>query len=122
MDVNENVIKKTMPHSEDAERGILGSILLDPASAGIAMEHLVPEDFYSSRNEKLYYAMTRLQAEKKEIDIVTLKEKCDELGYAEEISNLESIRQMVMLIYVCLQSFIVREPFFVILCHGLNHL
>lgn len=98
MDVNENVIKKTMPHSEDAERGILGSILLDPASAGIAMEHLIPEDFYSSRNEKLFYAMTRLQAEKKEIDIVTLKEKCDELGYAEEISNLESIRQMVMLV------------------------
>ena len=38
------------PHSEEAEQGVLGALLLDPSRIIDAQEMIQPEDFFSKRN------------------------------------------------------------------------
>lgn len=98
MDLDENVIKKIKPHSENAERSVIASMFLDAEAVPVAMEQLVTEDFYYSRHQKLFFAMARLYAEHKSIDLITVTEKCKELGYTDDVTDLEVIRQMVALV------------------------
>jgi replicative DNA helicase len=50
----------TPPHSEDAERGILGSIMIDPESVTYAIESLDRDDFYNPANSIIFEAMKSL--------------------------------------------------------------
>ena len=44
--MDENVIKRTPPHSVEAERSVIGSMILNKDAIVIAVEKLIPEDFY----------------------------------------------------------------------------
>lgn len=98
MELDENVIKKVKPHSEDAEKCVLGSMLMDADAIVVAVGQLIPEDFYYKRNQMLFTAMSRLYAENSPVDIITVKERCEELGYPEEVADLENIRQLITLV------------------------
>ncbi len=93
--MDEGIIKKIKPHSEDAERCVLGSMLMDEEAVVSAIGQLAPEDFYYKKHRMLFTAMYRLHVEQKSIDIITVKERCEELGYPEEVSSLEAIRQLI---------------------------
>lgn len=69
----------------EAERAVLGSILLAPDAVAVAMELISPDDFSDSRNRIVYAAMAALARESKPIDTVTL------LGYLRERDQLESV-------------------------------
>ncbi|MDD5949841.1 MAG: replicative DNA helicase [Lachnospiraceae bacterium] len=96
--MDENVIKKVKPHSEDAEKCVLGSMLMDADAIVVAVGQLIPEDFYYKRNQMLFTAMSRLYAENSPVDVITVKERCEELGYPEEVADLENIRQLITLV------------------------
>ena len=49
-----NVPSETLPHSDEAERSVLGAILLDNRSFDRAQEMLAPEAFYSARHRKIF--------------------------------------------------------------------
>lgn len=98
MELDENVIKKVKPHSEDAEKCVLGSMLMDADAIVVAVGQLIPEDFYYKRNQMLFTAMSRLYAENSPVDVITVKERCEELGYPEEVADLENIRQLITLV------------------------
>lgn len=98
MELDENVIKKIKPHSEDAERCVLGSMLMDAEAIAVAVGQLIPEDFYYKRNQMLFTAMSKLFAENRPVDVITVKERCEELGYPEDVADLENIRQLVTLV------------------------
>ena len=44
--MDEALIKKVMPHSEEAEQSVIGSMIMDGEAIVTAMEILVPGDFY----------------------------------------------------------------------------
>jgi replicative DNA helicase len=46
-----------LPHSEEAERAVLGGLLLDPYRLAELRTRLAPEDFYVERHKVIYRAM-----------------------------------------------------------------
>lgn len=66
---------KTLPHNEDAEKSVLGAILIDKDAIIPVSENIIPRDFYSDINGMIYSAMLALYEERKPIDLLTLTEQ-----------------------------------------------
>lgn len=67
-----NQLEVTLPANQDAERMILGVILLDNSVASQAIGELAPGDFYSPRNRLAFSAMRRLTNKATSIDPLTM--------------------------------------------------
>jgi len=70
--------QKTLPHSEESERAVLGGILLDPAVLPTIAGRLRPDDFYLDRHRVLYEAMLDLQDARVGIDLRTVQAKLEQ--------------------------------------------
>ncbi len=68
---------KVLPHNAEAERTVLGAILVDNSAFNSAAEILTREDFYREAHRRVFEAMADLAEKSQPIDLVTLK---DELG------------------------------------------
>src|SRR5437667_2624103 len=68
----------TLPASVEAERSILGAILLDNLSYNQAAEHLRPEDFSLDSHRRIYSRMMDLAESSRPIDIITLVEELEQ--------------------------------------------
>jgi len=66
---------RALPHSLEAERSVLGGILLDGEVMHELEDVLAPEDFYRRANGTIWAAMVALSGEQKPIDLVTLTER-----------------------------------------------
>ncbi len=63
---------KVPPHSEEAEKSVLGSMLIDADAIVTVTGMLQSTDFYTGIHELIYESMLVLYDERKPIDIVTL--------------------------------------------------
>ena len=63
------------PNALDAERAVVGGILLENAAMNVVMEVLSKDDFYSEANAQIFEAMRTLFARSQPIDHVTLREE-----------------------------------------------
>ena len=63
------------PHSEEAEQGVLGALLLDPSRILDAQEMIQPGDFFSKRNGTLYSALLELSDVGAPVDMVNVMER-----------------------------------------------
>jgi replicative DNA helicase len=87
-------IARTLPANEEAEKSILGAILLDNFAYNEAAEHLKPEDFSLDSHRRIYTRMQDLAESSRAIDLITLVEELDRrkelqaIGDAAYISGL----------------------------------
>ncbi len=65
--------EKTLPHNLEAERTVLGAVLVDNAAFNSAAEVLTREDFYRESHRRIFEAMAVLAERSQPIDLVTLK-------------------------------------------------
>ena len=93
--MEENVIKRVMPHSPEAERSVIGAMILDQEAIGAAMELISGEDFYQKQFQVLFEAMTELYNEGKAVDLVTIQNRLKEKGAPPEISSLEYVGDLM---------------------------
>ncbi len=91
----EDVLRRTMPHSVEAEQAVIGSILIDQEAIITASEIVNPEDFYNRQYGLIYEAMLDLNRENKQVDIVTLQNKLKEKEVPEELRSLDYMRDIV---------------------------
>ncbi len=63
---------KTSPQDLNAEKSLLGAILLSDAAFPDILERVSAKDFYDSAHQKIYQAMTNLYAGHRPIDLMTL--------------------------------------------------
>jgi replicative DNA helicase len=66
-------LEKTLPSNLEAERSILGAILLDDKAIVPVLEALRGDDFYLDSHRRIYSAMCALLGSSRPIDLVTLK-------------------------------------------------
>jgi replicative DNA helicase len=84
----------TLPANVEAERSILGAILLDNFSYNEAAEHLHPEDFSLDSHRRIYSRMVELAESSRPIDMITLVEELDrrkELGSIGDVGYISSL-------------------------------
>jgi len=73
---------KIPPQNLDAEKSLLGAVLIDEETLSDISEHVTPKDFYEKRHAIIYAAMLRLYEKHKPVDLLTLTE---ELSRKKEI-------------------------------------
>ena len=73
---------KVQPHSEEAEKALLGSVLKGGSETFEKCKHWIrqSEAFYSTDNKKIWIAMHRLYRDRDGIDIVTVIDKFKRLN------------------------------------------
>ncbi|MCR5237518.1 MAG: replicative DNA helicase [Lachnospiraceae bacterium] len=89
MPPEEKTIKRIPPHSSEAERSVIGAMILDDTREAVfaATEILNRSDFYEERYGLLFEAIVELFDEKKPADSVVIQEKLREKGAPSDITN-----------------------------------
>jgi replicative DNA helicase len=78
-------LEKTLPNNLEAERSILGAILLDDKAVLTVFETIRSQDFYLDSHRKVFEKMIHLMNTSRPIDLITLKE---ELQRANELESV----------------------------------
>ncbi|MEP6643100.1 MAG: replicative DNA helicase [Acidobacteriaceae bacterium] len=88
-------LARALPASIEAERSILGAILLDNLAYNEAAEHLKPEDFSLDSHRRIYARMQDLVDTSHPIDMITLVEELDRKKELESIGDVGYISSLV---------------------------
>jgi replicative DNA helicase len=75
------------PNNNDAEQGVLGSLLIDPSSIARVRELLKPEDFYRETHRMIYKAIVSLDDNNEPVDMITLSDALEKLEQLSEIGG-----------------------------------
>jgi len=78
-----------VPSDLDAEKSVLGSILIDPSAVVGVVRILDPDDFYSPANRHIYTAIGDLLDKHLPIDPVTVKSRLERHGVLEKVGGIE---------------------------------
>ena len=84
-----------MPANVEAERSILGAILLDNRAFNDASEHLRPEDFSLDSHRRIYARMLELAEHSRPIDIITLIEELDRKKDLQAIGDVGYVSSLL---------------------------
>src|SRR5512142_67703 len=87
-------LDRGLPASPDAERSILGGILLDNFLQNEAAAALQPDHFYLDSHRRIYQRMLDLNEFGKPIDIISL---ADELGRHKELESVGGVAYLTSL-------------------------
>lgn len=68
-------VDRPLPHNLEAERAVLGAVLLNNEAYAVAAKRIGAQDFYRLAHRKVFEKMGRLAARGAVIDLVTLKEE-----------------------------------------------
>ena len=93
--MDEAVVKRIMPHSNEAEQAVIGSMMMDQEAITVAMEKLSDADFYNKQYGSLFKAMVELYNEGREGDLVTIKTKLEEMDVPSEVISIDFIRNIL---------------------------
>ena len=92
----EDVIKRQMPSSLEAEQSVIGSMIVDRDVIVECSEMLLKEDFYHQQYGSLFEAIVELYNAGEPVDEITLQNKLKEKGVPPEFASLEFIQDLVL--------------------------
>ena len=75
---------RAVPHNLEAERALLGSILLDNSALNMALEVVGKDDFFSEAHRITFEKMVAISEKNRTIDLVTLSEELSKDGLIEK--------------------------------------
>jgi len=75
------------PHSEDAEKSLLGALLLDGDLVGSVVLLVKPEDFYATAHQRIFEACLALYQRGARVDHVLIKEELRRMGALEAVGG-----------------------------------
>lgn len=93
--MEEELIKRILPHSDDAERSVIGCMMMNREAIMIASEILTGDEFYRQQMGIVFDSMVELYNEGKPVDFVTLPEKLKEKDVPPEISSMEFAKDLL---------------------------
>ena len=80
-------LEKTLPHNLEAERSILGAVLLDDRALLTVFEIVKSQDFYLEGHRRVFEKMVQLMNLSQPIDLVTLNEELQRAGELESVGG-----------------------------------
>jgi replicative DNA helicase len=90
-----DVVERVPPHNLEAERSVLGAILLHNDAFNLAAEVIDAHDFYREAHRRIFDKMVRLAERGDAIDLVTLKEELGRAGDLDEVGGPAYITALV---------------------------
>ena len=80
-------LERVPPQNLEAERSVLGGILLENQAMPNLMEILEEDDFYRDAHRKIYRAMIDLCERRDPVDLITLTEEVNRKGWLQEVGG-----------------------------------
>ncbi|MBI4852320.1 MAG: replicative DNA helicase [Acidobacteria bacterium] len=81
-------LERPLPHNLEAERAVLGAILLDSSLCNQAIEMLKVDDFFFDSHRRIYEKMLILSETAQAIDQITLQEELSRTSELEQIGGV----------------------------------
>src|ERR1700680_3415368 len=89
------IAERTLPHNLEAERSVLGAILLHNDAFNLAAEVIDSVDFFRDAHRRIFDKMVKLVERGDAIDLVTLKEELGRSGELDEVGGPAYITALV---------------------------
>lgn len=86
----------TIPHSREAEEGVIGAVLINPEIFHECRVNIkTDEDFYIHRHQFIWKAYEELFRQNTPVDILTVSEQLDRMGYLQEIGGASYLTALI---------------------------
>lgn len=86
---------KQIPHSLEAEQGIIASLIIDYQQISEIKEIIQPHHFYNQVNRIIYEELIEAYELKKEVDLIILKDQLESSGKILEIGGIDYVVNIV---------------------------
>ena len=86
---------KLPPQNIDAEKSLLGAILMDREAINKVADHLRDQDFYQRGHQIIYEAVMALFDKREPIDLLNLSNKLEEMGALEQVGGVAYLTSLV---------------------------
>ena len=93
--MEENSIKRIMPHSLEAEQSVIGSMFVSRDAILAASELISGEDFYNKQYGVIFDTMLEINDQGLPVDPVTLLDKLREKDVPPEVSDIGYIKDLL---------------------------
>ena len=80
-------VERTLPHSLDAEKSVLGAVLIHNDAFNHAAELIDARDFFRDAHRRIFNSMVVLSERNDPIDFVTLREELSRTGQLDEVGG-----------------------------------
>jgi replicative DNA helicase len=95
---NENVNLKVPPQDIEAEKSLLGSLMLDKEAITKVADILHPEDFYKRNHQYIYQVVEDLFARGEPIDLISISSKLQERGQLENMGGTAYLTELINIV------------------------
>ena len=79
--------QRTLPHNLEAERSVLGAVLIDNGMFNVVAAMMNSNAFFRDAHRRIFDRMVALSERSQPIDLVTLKEELERTGDLEEVGG-----------------------------------
>ena len=93
--MEEALIKRILPHSIEAERSVISSMLMGRDVIQTASEIITSDDFYQHQYGILFETMVELANEGVAVDLVTLQDRLRRKDVPPEISSMDFVKDLL---------------------------
>lgn len=83
----------TPPNNQDAEKAVIGSIMLTPSVFQVCRQFLEPNFFYVISNGEIFRTMASMYEARQPIDIVSLADRLRQDGKFDGIGGIEHLKE-----------------------------
>ncbi|HKS79931.1 MAG TPA: replicative DNA helicase [Candidatus Acidoferrales bacterium] len=91
---SDTTLERPLPHNLEAERSILGAVLLDNHALNAAVERLRSEDFFLPQHRQIFERMVNLSEHQQAIDTVTLMDDLSRAGKLDAAGGVAYLSQL----------------------------
>jgi len=88
-------MEKLLPQNIDAETGVLGSIIIDPAVLDPIARFLRPSDFYRDAHRLIYESVLRVSRSGTPADFITICDDLERQGKLEDVGGASYITSLI---------------------------
>ncbi|WEV70879.1 replicative DNA helicase [Lactobacillus sp. ESL0785] len=92
----DNIVSQQIPHDDEAEKAVLGSIFIDPEAIADASALVQPADFYRRANQLVFQAMLDLSDREDAIDPLTLQDQLTKKQQLDDIGGIAYVSELAL--------------------------
>ena len=83
------------PQNIEAERAVLGAMMIDDEAIGVAIEHIDSSYFYETSHQKIFSSIVDLYSNRKNVDFITLSDQLKSQGLIDSIGGVTYLTQLI---------------------------
>lgn len=95
MELDLMFLKKTPPHSLEAEKTVLGGILVNNKNLNVVLSIIIPEDFYTEAHRTILQKITTLVDKGLPADLLSITEGLQKSGHLDEVGGATYVSSLM---------------------------